>query len=128
MPPGEGVAAFAVHGTTMAVFLSAARPQELQDELLAIASAYNSETPAAIVVRVSWPDEQIVVTTVGMLAAELVALAHTMTVLVLVGGRSGRGSRPSPKPPLRSRIHNDVSPPFGCRKHGWTRITTCRVR
>ena len=98
MPPGEGVAAFAVHGTTMAVFLSAARPQELQDELLAIASAYNSETPAAIVVRVSWPDEQIVVTTVGMLAAELVALAHTMTVLVLVGDVLAEG-------PVRARSH-----------------------
>src|ERR687887_507327 len=35
MPPGEGVAAFAARGATMAVFLSGSRPAELQRELLA---------------------------------------------------------------------------------------------
>ena len=34
MPPGERVAEFARHGTTMALFLSAARSGQLQDELL----------------------------------------------------------------------------------------------
>src|SRR4029077_8044775 len=34
-PPGEEVAALASHGTTMALFLSAARSGQLQDELLA---------------------------------------------------------------------------------------------
>src|SRR5207244_1436506 len=43
------------------------------------------ETPAAIVVRASWPDEQVVTTTVGRLAAALDALGATRTVLVLVG-------------------------------------------
>ena len=98
MSEGEGVAAFAPHGTTMAVFLSAARPQELQDELLAIGSRYRSETPAAIVVRVSWPDEQLMMTTVGRLAEDLLALGHTMTVLVLVGDVLADG-------PVRARSH-----------------------
>jgi len=35
--------------------------------------------------RVSWPDEQIVETTVGALADDLRALGRTTTVLVLVG-------------------------------------------
>jgi precorrin-4/cobalt-precorrin-4 C11-methyltransferase len=85
MPPRESVAAFAAHGATMAVFLSAARPDELQGELLAPGSAYTADTPAAIVVRASWPDERVVATTVGRLAAELVATGATMTTLVLVG-------------------------------------------
>ena len=85
MPARESVAAFAAHGTTMAVFLSAARPAELQQELLAGGSDYAGDTPAAIVVRASWPDERVVTTTLRCLAAELGALEATRTVLVLVG-------------------------------------------
>jgi precorrin-4/cobalt-precorrin-4 C11-methyltransferase len=85
MPTGEGVAAFARHGATMAVLLSAARPDELQDELLAPGSAYRPETPAVIVVRATWPDQQMVRTTVARLADDLRATGATMTALVLVG-------------------------------------------
>jgi len=81
----EGVAAFAPHGATMAVFLSAARPDELAAELLTPGSGYGPDTPAAIVVRASWPDEQVVRTTVGRLADDLRATGATMTALVLVG-------------------------------------------
>ena len=83
MPERESVRGFAAHGTTMAVFLSAARPVELQDELLA--GGYSHETPAAVVVRASWPDEQIVRTTVGGLAEAVVGTGTKTTVLVLVG-------------------------------------------
>jgi precorrin-4/cobalt-precorrin-4 C11-methyltransferase len=85
MPGRESIAAFAAHGTTMAVFLSAARPDELQAELLAPGSGYTPDTPAAVVVRASWPDEQVVTATVGQLAAALTATGATMTTLVLVG-------------------------------------------
>jgi precorrin-4/cobalt-precorrin-4 C11-methyltransferase len=85
MPPGESVAAFAAHRPTLAVFLSAARPEELADELLAPGSGYDPGTPAAIVVRATWPDERIIRTTVGDLAGDLRATGATMTVLVLVG-------------------------------------------
>jgi precorrin-4/cobalt-precorrin-4 C11-methyltransferase len=85
MPAGESVAAFAAHGATMAVFLSAARPVELVAELSGPGSAYTAETPAAIVVRASWPDEQVVMTTVGKLAEDLVDIGARTTVLVLVG-------------------------------------------
>ena len=100
MPSGESVAAFAAHGTTMAVFLSAARPVELAAELLATGSAYTAGTPAAIVVRASWPDEQVVMTTVGRLAEDLSELGVRTTVLVLVGpalaGAGGRSHLYSP--------------------------------
>ena len=100
MPAGESVAAFASHGTTMAVFLSAARPVELAAELLAAGSRYTVDTPAAIVVRASWPDEQVVTTTVGRLADDLSGLGVKTTVLVLVGpalaGAGGRSHLYSP--------------------------------
>ena len=67
MPPGESIRAFASHGTTMAVFLSAARSGVLQSELLA--GGYAEDTPVVIGYQVSWPDELIVWCTVGTLAA-----------------------------------------------------------
>ncbi len=85
MPPSERVAAFAAHGTTMAVFLSAARPRQLQDELLAEGSGYGPDTPAVVVVRASWPDEEVVTTTVGALAEAVVSTGTRTTALVLVG-------------------------------------------
>ncbi|MHB8328792.1 MAG: precorrin-4 C(11)-methyltransferase [Acidimicrobiales bacterium] len=85
MPERESIAAFAAIGATMAVFLSAARPAELRRELLSAGSAYSPSTPAAIVVRASWPDEQVVLTTVGGLSQALAATGARKTVLVLVG-------------------------------------------
>lgn len=82
MPERETIAAFAATGCTLAVFLSAARPEQLRTELL---TGYPPGTPAAIVVRASWPDEQLVLTTVDDLAADLKATGVTTTVLVLVG-------------------------------------------
>ena len=85
MPARESVSRFAALGTTMAVFLSAARPHELQEELLAPGSAYTPDTPAAVVVRASWPDQRVVETTVGALARDLAATGARTTALVLVG-------------------------------------------
>jgi precorrin-4/cobalt-precorrin-4 C11-methyltransferase len=85
MPVNESVGAFAAAGATMAVFLSAARPDELASELLSPGSGYRPETPAAIVIRATWPDQQVISTTVGSLAADLKATGTTLTVLVLVG-------------------------------------------
>jgi precorrin-4/cobalt-precorrin-4 C11-methyltransferase len=91
MPPRESVASFAAHGATMAVFLSAARPDELAAELLGTGSGYQPETPAAIVIRATWPDEVVIRTTVGSLAQDLRDTGTTMTVLVLVGDAVGEG-------------------------------------
>ncbi|MGH9299624.1 MAG: cobalt-precorrin-4/precorrin-4 C(11)-methyltransferase, partial [Acidimicrobiales bacterium] len=60
MPEGETLAAFAAIGATTAIFLAGARPAELQRELLAPPSAFSESTPAAVVVRASWPDEQVI--------------------------------------------------------------------
>jgi precorrin-4/cobalt-precorrin-4 C11-methyltransferase len=85
MPARESIGAFAAVAPTLAVFLSAAHPRELQDELLAPGSAYEPDTPAAVVVRASWPDQQLARTTVGDLARSLEELGATTTTLVLVG-------------------------------------------
>ena len=85
MPATETVAGFVAHGTTMAIYLSGARPEELQASLLADGSGYTPSTPAAIVVRATWSDERVHLTTVGDLADALRADGARTTVLVLVG-------------------------------------------
>ncbi|MGI5520658.1 precorrin-4 C(11)-methyltransferase [Micromonospora sp. CA-259024] len=65
MPPGERVRDFARHGTTMALFLSAARSGQVQAELLA--GGYPAETPAVVAYQATWPDELVVRCTVGTL-------------------------------------------------------------
>ncbi len=82
MRPGEGVSQFARAQVSMAIFLSGARPDDLQAELL---TGYPPATPAAVVVRVTWPDETIVRTTVGEVAAAIRSTGADRTVLVLVG-------------------------------------------
>ncbi len=111
MPPHQSVADYAPHGATLAVFLSAARPVELQDELLAPGSGYDADTPAAVIVRASWPDEMVVTTTVGRLAADLAATGTTTTVLVLVGPALRRLNGDHP-PAARSHLY---SPAFAHR-------------
>lgn len=98
MRPGEGVAAFAPAQVSMAVFLSGGRPEQLQAELL---TGYGPDTPAVVVVRVSWPDETVVRTTVGELARAIRSTGATRTVLVLVG--DAVGDAPAP---VRSHLYS----------------------
>ncbi len=55
MPERERIREFARHGTTMAVFLSAARTAQLVDELRA--GGYPDDTPVVVAYRTTWPDE-----------------------------------------------------------------------
>jgi precorrin-4/cobalt-precorrin-4 C11-methyltransferase len=92
MPPGERVADFARHGTTMALFLSAARSGQLQDELLA--GGYPPDTPCVVAFQVTWPDELIEHCALKDLAATMKDRKLWKHTLVLVGpGLDAKGSR-----------------------------------
>ena len=123
MAEGESVAAFARHRSTMAVFLSASRPGPLQDELLAGGQGYAPETPAAVVVRATWPDQQVVTTTVASVADALAATGARTTALVLVGpalgapGGAARDGAGGDEVPQRSHLY---SPSFA---HGFRRAS-----
>jgi precorrin-4/cobalt-precorrin-4 C11-methyltransferase len=95
MPPGEQIEAYAATGCTMAVFLSATQPDELRRRLLSPPSAYSVDTPTAVVVRATWPDEQVRRGTVGSLADDIRATGATTTVLVLVGAALAEAGRRS---------------------------------
>lgn len=83
MPPGESIRAFAAHGTTMAVFLSAARSGQLAAELLA--GGYAPETPVIVASRATWPDEELAHCTVATLEETVKARKLWKHTLFLVG-------------------------------------------
>jgi precorrin-4/cobalt-precorrin-4 C11-methyltransferase len=83
MPPGEELAELARHGTTMAVFLSAARSGQLQAEL--IAGGYPPDTPVVVAYRATWPDELVLECTAGTLAETVRAHKLWKHTLFLVG-------------------------------------------
>lgn len=89
MPKGEDIRSFARHGTTMAVFLSAARPRALQGDL--IEGGYAPETPCAVVYRASWPDEEIIECRLENLADRIREAGFTRQALILVGPGLGAG-------------------------------------
>lgn len=92
MPAGESLARLAGHGTTMAVFLSAARAGQLQQELLA--GGYPADTPVIVAYRVTWPDEITAECTVGTLADTVRARRLWKHTLFLVGpALAARGTR-----------------------------------
>jgi precorrin-4/cobalt-precorrin-4 C11-methyltransferase len=83
MPERESVAQFARHGTTMAVFLSAARTKQLVEELRE--GGYGPETPVVVAYRVSWPDELVLHCTLETLAATVREHKLWKHTLFLVG-------------------------------------------
>ena len=87
MPGGESVREFARHGTTMALFLSAARSGQLQEELLA--GGYVPETPVVVAYQATWPDELVVTCTVGTLEETVKAHRLWKHTLFLVGAALG---------------------------------------
>ncbi len=83
VPPKESIEGFAAHEATMAVYLSTSMLKELQQRL--IAGGYPADTPAAIVYKASWPEEEAYLCTVETL--EETGRGHniTKTALILVG-------------------------------------------
>ncbi len=82
VPEAESLASLAAHRTTMAIYLSIS----MVDEMTRILSqAYGSEGACAVVYRASQPDQKILWTTTGELAATVKKEKITRTALVVVG-------------------------------------------
>ena len=83
MPDGESIAEFARHGTTMAVFLSAARAGQLAGQLSV--GGYPPDTPVVIAYAVTWPDELILWCDVATLAETVKRQRLWKQTLFLIG-------------------------------------------
>jgi len=83
VPPKESIESFAAHQASMAIYLSTGLLEELCERL--IAGGYTKDTPAALVYKATWPEEEAYVCTVGTLSETANAHAITKTAIVLVG-------------------------------------------
>jgi precorrin-4/cobalt-precorrin-4 C11-methyltransferase len=92
MPAGEDLSGLAAHGTTMAIFLSAARSGQVQAELLS--GGYPPDTPVLVAYQATWPDELVVECTVATLAETVKEHKLWKHTLFLIGPALGAsGSR-----------------------------------
>ncbi len=83
VPEREEIAKLAAHGSTMVIFLSTGMLEKLSEQL--IAGGYSPNTPAAIVYKATWPEEESHICTVETLAECAKEYHITKTALIIVG-------------------------------------------
>lgn len=83
VPERESIRSFAAHHASMVIFLSTGLLEQLSAEL--IAGGYEPDTPAAIVYKATWPEEQKYLCTVATLAQCARENNVTKTALMLIG-------------------------------------------
>ncbi|MHB8121766.1 MAG: precorrin-4 C(11)-methyltransferase [Desulfuromonadaceae bacterium] len=83
VPERERLNAIAKLGATMVIYLSVGMAKKVVDQLLQ--GAYTPETPAAVVCRASWDDEQIIRCTLADLAERVQLAGIDRQALIIVG-------------------------------------------
>ncbi len=89
MPNKEQASSFAKTGATLVFFLSTGKIEELMQNLIH-EGELSPQTPAALVYRVSWPDERIIRATVANLAQKCHEAGIGRQALILVGEALGQ--------------------------------------
>ncbi len=83
VPPKESIASFAAHQSTMAIYLSGGMTEGVAQQLLA--GGYAPDTPAAIIYKATWEDEESYICTIDTLAETARVHNITKTAVILVG-------------------------------------------
>ena len=83
VPEKESIESFAAHQASMAIYLSTGMLKELSERL--VAGGYRKETPAALVYKATWPEEEAYICTIETLYDTAKEHGITKTALVLVG-------------------------------------------
>lgn len=83
VPEREEIESFAAHHATMVIFLSTGMLEELQVRLMK--GGYEAATPAAIVYKATWQEEEKYICTVSTLAQTAKEHNITKTALIIVG-------------------------------------------
>ena len=83
VPERESITSFAKHKATMVLFLSTGLLKNLTKEL--IAGGYSPKTPAALVYKASWPEEEAYICTVETLEETARIHGIVKTALIIVG-------------------------------------------
>lgn len=83
VPEKESIESLAAHQASMAIYLSTGMLKELSERL--VAGGYDKKTPAALVYKATWREEEAYVCTVDTLYEVAAEHGITKTALVLVG-------------------------------------------
>lgn len=83
VPDKESIRNFASHQTSMVIFLSTQKIEDVTKEL--IEGGYPEDTPAALVYKATWPDERIIKGNLTNLADKVKEAGITKTALIMVG-------------------------------------------
>jgi len=83
MPEKETLRSFASHGTTLAIFMSITRVRQVVEDLLA--GGYTEDTPAMVVYRATWPEQQIIRATLATLVQDVKKARISRQALIIVG-------------------------------------------
>ena len=82
MPDGESLARLGASGATLAIHLSVRNLKRVTADLI---PHYGEDCPVAVVYRASWPDQRIIVGTLGDIRGKVREAKITRTAIVLVG-------------------------------------------
>jgi precorrin-4/cobalt-precorrin-4 C11-methyltransferase len=88
VPEKESIESWAAHGATMAIYLSTGMLRELSRRL--VSGGYSEDTPAAIIYKATWPEEEYYYCTVSELEKTAADHGITKTALILVGDVIGK--------------------------------------
>jgi precorrin-4/cobalt-precorrin-4 C11-methyltransferase len=88
VPENESIESWAAHDATMAIYLSTGMLEELSKRL--VAGGYSGDTPAAIIYKATWPEEEFYYCTIDDLAKTAAEHGITKTALILVGSVIGK--------------------------------------
>ena len=83
VPERESFRSWAAHHATMAVFLSTGLLSQMEKELAE--AGYESDTPAVIIYKATWPEEKIVRCTVSTLAKSAEENGIKKTAMIFIG-------------------------------------------
>lgn len=112
VPEREKLAALAAHRATLALYLSATLTKKVVRELRA--AGWAEETPVAVVQRATWPDQQVIRTTLAQLEQEMRQKGIRSHAMILAGWALDPARLPAEKT-YRSRLY-DKSFTHGYRK------------
>ena len=90
VPESESIESFAAHHASMAIYLSAGMTGKLAERL--ISGGYGADTPAAIVYKATWEDENSQICTVGTLEETAKRYGIDKTAVILVGDAVKHGN------------------------------------
>ena len=90
VPESESIESFAAHHASMAIYLSAGMTGKLAERL--ISGGYGADTPAAVVYKATWEDENSQICTVGTLEETAKRYGIDKTAVILVGDAVKHGN------------------------------------